>query len=50
MKQIVKNGVIHDAVHPQPYEADLLLEGGSPFAIATTVRRVLIGGKTVHQA
>ena len=33
MKLIVKNGVIHDAVHPQPYEADLLLEDGKIAAI-----------------
>ena len=31
-------------------DADLVLTDGSPFAIATTVRRVLIDGKTVYQA
>ena len=33
MKLIVKNGVIHDAVHPRPYEADLLVEDGKIAAI-----------------
>ena len=29
-------------------DADLVITDGSPFEVSTTVRRVLIGGKTVH--
>ena len=29
-------------------DADLVITEGSPFEVSTTVRRVLIGGKTVH--
>lgn len=35
MKTILRGGVIHDAIHPQPYEADILIENGKIAAIGT---------------
>ena len=33
MKQVIQNGLIHDAIHREPYRADLLVENGKIAAI-----------------
>ncbi|HIZ47048.1 MAG TPA: hypothetical protein IAA19_08550 [Candidatus Olsenella pullistercoris] len=44
---LIRGGLVHDAVRPEPRHVDVLLSDGSPFEVMTEVRAVFIDGARV---
>ena len=45
---LLKNGIIHDAVNPKPYEADISIQDGKIAAIGQGLQPVPAQGQFLH--